>query len=166
MVKYGSLSHDEAVDKAWELAGSIRECMFVTWDGERQRARPLAARPDRNAHAIYFLTDESGAKDDQIREFPIVSVTFVDTHAKDYLAMTGRAAVSNDRQKIAELFGTFDRAWWDSADEPSIRLITFYPDDAEIWGGLGRLRSAVALLSAAISGADPKLGDNRKLNSL
>jgi general stress protein 26 len=150
----------------WELAESIGECMFVTWDGERQRARPLAARPDRDAHAIYFLTDESGAKDDQIRQFPIVSLTFVDIHAKQYLAITGRAEVSNDRAKIAEIYSALDHAWWDSKDDPAIRLITFHPEDAEIWGGLGRLRAGVALLTAAVSGAEPNLGDNRKIGNL
>lgn len=166
MTKYGELSRDQAIDKVWELVDSIGECMFVTWDGERQRARPLAARPDRDAHAIYFLTDESGAKDDQIRRFPVVSLAFADIRDKEYLAVTGRAEVSNDREKIAELFSSLDRAWWDSEEDPSIRLITFRPEDAEIWGGLGRLRAGVALLTAAVSGADPELGDNRKIDNL
>jgi general stress protein 26 len=166
MAKYGTLSREEAIDKVWELAESIGTCMFVTWDGERQRARPVAARPDRQAHAIYFLTDEAGAKDDQIRRFPIVSLAFSDIATHHYLAITGRAEVSNDRAKIRELFSALDRAWWDSQDDPSIRLITFVPEDAEIWGGLGRLRAGVAMLTAAISGAEPNLGDNRKLDNL
>lgn len=166
MTKYGTLSREQAIDKVWELVGSIEECWFVTWDGERQRARPLAARPDRGAHAIYFLTDESGAKDDQIRRFPLVSLAFADIRAKEYLTIAGQAHVSDDRARIAELFGPLDRAWWDSADDPSIRLITFRPEDAEIWGGLGRLRAGVALLAAAVAGANPDLGDNRKIDNL
>jgi general stress protein 26 len=165
-MKYGKLSRQQAIDKVWELAGSIGECWFITWDGERQRARPLAARPRRGAGAIYFLTDEGGAKDDQIRRFPVVSLAFADSEAKEYLTITGQAEVSDDRARIAELFGPLDRAWWDSADDPSIRLITFRPQDAEIWGGLGRLRAGVALLAAAVSGANPELGDNRKIDDL
>ena len=53
----GTLSEAEAVDTIWKLAKSIDFCMFVTWDGKRQRARPLSARPDRDASRIYFLTD-------------------------------------------------------------------------------------------------------------
>ena len=37
------LTENEARDRIWELAEKIRICMFVTWDGERQRARPLSA---------------------------------------------------------------------------------------------------------------------------
>lgn len=34
----------EATDRIWELAENIDVCMFVTWDGEYNRARPLSAR--------------------------------------------------------------------------------------------------------------------------
>ena len=38
-------------------------CMFITWDGERQRARPLAAMADRDKHLPSdFLTDVSGLR--------------------------------------------------------------------------------------------------------
>lgn len=60
------LTPEEARDRVWELSEKIKICMFVTWDGERQRARPLAANVDRDEHAIYFLTDVTGLKDDQI----------------------------------------------------------------------------------------------------
>lgn len=166
MAKYGTLSREEAIDKVWDLVDEIGICMLVTWDGERQRARPVAARPDRGENVIHFLADEAGAKDDQIRRFPIVSLAFSDIHSSKYLAVTGQAEVSNDRAKIRELFSPTDRAWWDSEEDPSIRLITFRPHDAEIWGGLGRQRAGVALLTAAVSGASPDLGDNRKIGDL
>ena len=51
------ISPEDAIDRIWELAKSIDFCMFVTWDGERQRARPLSARPNRDEGRIYFLTD-------------------------------------------------------------------------------------------------------------
>lgn len=166
MTMYGKLSQDEAVDKVWELVEAIGVCMLVTWDGERQRSRPVAARPNRPRHAIYFLTDAASAKRDQIQSFPSVCLTFSDAHANNFMSLTGRADVSDDREMIHEIFGVTDRAWWASANDPAIRLITFQPEDAEIWGGLGRLRAAVALLKAAISGANPRLGDSRKVSGL
>ncbi len=166
MSDHGTLSRDEATDKVWDLAERIGICMFITWDGERQRARPVAARVHRDEHAIYFLTDEDGAKDDQIRQFPIVSLAFADTHSNDYVALTGHAEVSNDRAKIKDLFSAFDKAWWDSEDDPSIRLITFRPDDAELWNGKGRMRAGIAMIGAAITGSKPDLGDNRKVGKL
>ena len=42
-------SQAEIVDRVWELAEKIDFCMFTTWDGDKQRARPLSARVDRAA---------------------------------------------------------------------------------------------------------------------
>ena len=76
------ISPEDAIDRIWELAKSIDFCMFVTWDGERQRARPLSARPNRDEGRIYFLTNVAGAKDEQIEKFPKVTLAFTDTSAK------------------------------------------------------------------------------------
>lgn len=45
------LTPAEIADKAWQLAEKIRFPLFTTWDGERQRLRPLTAHVDRDAHA-------------------------------------------------------------------------------------------------------------------
>lgn len=166
MKRFGSLSRDEAIGTMWDIVEAIGICMLATWDGERQRARPVAARPRRDENAIRVLTDEAGAKADQIRRFPTVSLAFADTGTHTYLAMTGHATVSNDRAAIRALFDVSDRAWWETPDDPAIRLIVFRPEDAELWGGLGRLRTAISLVRAAVFGADPDFGDNIKIDGL
>ena len=52
----------ELEDRVWELVEKLRFCMFSSWDGERQRQRPLTAMPDRESGAIHFLVNESGYK--------------------------------------------------------------------------------------------------------
>ena len=159
-----AISAQDAIDRIWELAGSIRICMFVTWDGERQRVRPLAAMPERDEHAIYFLTDVNGVKDDQIERFPIVSLAFADTSANKYVSITGKATVTNDRAKIKELWNPADKAWFDSAEDPRIRLITVHPDDAELWDGNHTVVAAMKMLASAVTGAKPDMGKNKKVS--
>lgn len=154
---------EELRDRVWELAEKIEFCMFVSWDGEKQRARPLDAHVDRGAGAIYFLTDVSGAKVDQVKEFPVVTLTFSDTRSMKFVTMSGTATVSNDRAKIREMFEPSSKAWWDSADDPAIRLITFRPEEAELWDSPNMLVSSVLMVTAAVTGAQPKLGDNAKM---
>ena len=160
------MSREEAIDSVWKLADSISICMFVTWDGERQRARPLAARPRRDENRIYFLTDVEGEKDNQIEKFPKVALAFADVKSHDYLAVTGHAAVSNDREKIRQLWSTPDKAFWDDAEDPSIRLIVVTPEDAELWLGPNRVVAGARLLGAALTGAKPDLGENKKVDHL
>lgn len=157
------LTPEEARDRVWELAQKVNICMFVTWDGERQRARPLAANVDRDEHAIYFLTDVTGMKDDQIEQFPIVTLAFADTSGNKYVSITGEATVSDDRAKIGELWTPDNKAFWDSKDDPDIRLITVRPEDAEVWDSPGMVVSTVKMLTAAVTGKKLELGNNRKV---
>lgn len=166
MAENTEMTRDEAVDTIWKLAKSIDFCMFTTWDGERQRARPLSARPDRDEGRIYFLVDEEGEKDEQIAKFPTVSLAFADIRAHDYVAITGKAAVTNDRAKIKELWSRADEAFWDSADDPSIRLLTVDPEDAELWKGPNRLFAGAKMLAAAVTGSKVDFGENRKVDHL
>jgi general stress protein 26 len=156
--------HEAHIERVWELAEKIGTTMFVTWDGERQRARPLAANVRKDENAIHFLVDVHGAKDDQIKKFPIVTLAFADNGGSKYVSITGEAAVLNDRAKIKELWSPFAKAWWDSPEDPNIRVITVTPQDAELWDTPGKLITTVSMLAAAVTGGTPKVGDNAKVS--
>lgn len=159
-------SHDtpptpqEVEDRIWELAEKIDIGMFTTWDGQQQHSRPLSARVRRGEHAVYFLVDVDGDKNGQVEHFPSVSCAWADNGAYKYVVMSGEARVSNDRAKIAELWTDFDKAWWDDASDPSIRLVTFTPDNGELWDSPGKAIALVKMVVSAVTGAPPKMGDN------
>jgi len=158
-----SKEHDDHVERVWELAKRIGIAMFVTWDGQEQRARPLAATVEKEEGAVYFLTDVNGEKDDQVAEFPHVSVSFADHKHSKYVALSGKATVSNDRAKIKELWSPFAKAWWDSPEDPAIRVIKLVPADAELWDSPGRIVTTISMLAAAVTGRSPKIGENAKV---
>lgn len=155
--------HDEHVERIWELAKRIGIAMFVTWDGKEQRARPLAATVEKDEGAIYFLTDVNGDKDAQIAEFPHVSVSFADHKHYKFVALSGKATISNDRAKIKQLWSPFAKAWWDSPEDPAIRVIKVVPQDAELWDSPGRIVTTISMLAAAVTGRSPKIGENAKV---
>jgi general stress protein 26 len=161
-----TMSREDAIDSIWKLAEGIDFCMFVTWDGERQRARPLSSRPKRDENRIYFLTSVEGEKDNQIEQFPKVTLAYADIRSHDYLTVTGNAVVSNDRTKIKELWTAADSAFWDDEDDPSIRLIAVTPEDAELWVGPNRLVAGAKLAAAALTGAKVDMGENVKVDNL
>ncbi|MDB5505844.1 MAG: ral stress protein [Devosia sp.] len=158
------LSPSEVTDRIWELAKKIDFCMFTTWDGEHQQARPLSARVDRDEHAIYFLVDVDGEKNAEIAQYPTVSVTFSDIGAMKYVAISGQASISNDRAKIKELWNDFDKAWWDDENDPSIRLLTVIPEQGELWDSPGKAVAYTQMLVAAVTGGKPKMGNNAEVN--
>ena len=150
-------------DRAWELMRKIGFAMLVTRDGDKLRARPMSAFVERVEGAIYFLTDARRHKDEEIARNPSVNLSFADAGSQKYVSVTGMAVVSNDRAKIGELFSTPAKAWWDSADDPNIRVLKVTPDDAEFWDSPGSVISYVKMAAAAVTGSRPDLGDNRKV---
>lgn len=156
-------AHGEHVDRIWDLAKKIGVCMFITWDGERQRARPLQANVDHDEHAIYFLTDVDSHKDEQVERYPTVTLAFADIPHAKYVSITGQATVSNDRAKIKQLWSPFAQAWWSSAEDPSIRVIKVVPEDAELWDSPGRIVTTISMLAAAVTRRAPKVGENAKV---
>jgi general stress protein 26 len=157
------LTPAEAMNRVWELAKEIDICMFVTWDGEYNRARPLSARVFREQHAIYFLVNEDSAKNEQLSKFPKVTLAWSDNRHYKYVTISGSATVTNDREKIAGLWEKTDAAWWDNAEDPDIRLITVEPHEGELWDSPGLVVATVKLVVAAVTGAKPSVGSNKKV---
>jgi general stress protein 26 len=161
-----NMANDNATgdtDRVWELMKKIGFAMLVTRDGDKLRARPMSAYLDRDNNAVLFLTDARRHKDEEIARDPHVNLSFADAGSQKYVSLTGIAAISNDRARIKQLFSTPAKAWWDSAEDPNIRILTVTPDDAEFWDSPGSVISYVKMAAAAVSGTRPNLGDNRKV---
>jgi general stress protein 26 len=150
-------------DRAWDLMKKIGFAMLVTHDGDKLRARPMSAYLEREENAIYFLTDARRHKDEEIARNPGVNLSFANASDQTYVSVTGTAVVSNDRAKIRQLFSTPAKAWWNSAEDPNIRVLKIMPDDAEFWDSPGSVISYVKMAAAAVTGSRPDIGDNRKV---
>ena len=159
------MANDNArdIDRTWELMKKIGFAMMVTRDGEKLRARPMAAYLDRDANTIFFLTDARRHKDDEIVANPHINLSFADAGDMKFVSVSGTAVVSNDRAKIKELFNTPAKAWWDSAEDPNIRVLKFTPEEAEYWDSPGTVISYVKMAAAAVTNTRPDLGTNRKV---
>jgi general stress protein 26 len=158
-----SQRHDQ--DRVWDLIDTIKFAMLVTHDGEGDelRARPMHAHGRREDDAIYFLTDRRHQKDDEIQINDNICLAFADTGGQRYLSVTGTATVLDDRARIHDLWEASDKAFWDDEHDPDIRVLRVRPSMAEFWDSPGRIVTSVKMAAAALTGAKPELGDNRKV---
>jgi general stress protein 26 len=152
---------DQDAQRVWKLMKKIGQCMLVTNRGGRLRARPMRALPDEKEGLIHFLTAVEGQKDDEIARTPSVCLTFTD--GERYLSVSGSAVVSQDKERIRALWSTQAQAWWDSPEDPSIRVLTITPIVAEYWENPGKLVTAVDLAVAAVSGVRPPANPAHKV---
>lgn len=124
----------------------------------------MAAFFERDQNVIYFLTDAQSHKDEEIVRDQHVVLAFADTGSQTYLSLTGTAEISNDRDLVRKLWSTPAKAWWDSPDDPSIRVLKIAPKDAQYWDSPGTVVSYVKMAAAAISSARPAMGENVKVD--
>ncbi len=150
-------------DRVWRLMDKVAFCMFSSWTGSTLRSRPMGAFVRPQEGAVYFLSDARAHKDEEIREYPQVCLAFADTGGQKYVSVSGTAQVSNDRRKIKELWSLPAKAWWDSPEDPNIRLITVRPQEAEFWDSPGTMASYIKMAAAAVTGSRPDIGENRKV---
>ena len=153
-------SEAEYEDRAWELIDKIKVALFTTWNGDKQDQWPLTANADRDAGAIHFLVSARSGRYDHLDQFPAVTLGFSDNGGSKYLVVNGHAALNDNRAKIRALWSPFAKAWWDSADDPDIRLLTIHPDRAEIWDAGNKLVATAVMLGAAVTGQKPPVGNH------
>jgi general stress protein 26 len=84
--------------------------------------------------------------------------------APKYVSISGTAVIQNDREKIREFWAIPAKAWWESADDPSIRILKVSPSFAEYWDSPGTIVSYIKMAAAAVTRTRPDMGDNVKVN--
>jgi general stress protein 26 len=90
------------------------------------------------------LADARHHKDEDIRKYRKVCLAFSDAGAQNYVSVAGDAEVLDDRSIIRELWGIPAKAWWNSPDDPNIRLLKVTPLDAQYWDAPGATVFAAA----------------------
>ncbi len=76
------------------------------------RSRPLDARPDRDAGAIFFLTDVRGYKDDEIAAHPDVCWIVTVPGDNVYLSITAARLRGQNPERARKIWKNIDSVWW------------------------------------------------------
>src|SRR3954470_7799929 len=160
MARKGSTS----TDRVWEIIETVGIAMLTTSFPGGMRARPVEARPERDAGLIWFVTDLRSGKEHEIEAGHDVGLVFIDAKAKAYLSITARAEVKRDHAKAAEIWKRTDNMWWSGPDDPNVCVLRVRPLTAELWDGpASAAMAAFEFVKARITGKKPNLGENRKV---
>jgi general stress protein 26 len=161
----GEMSEKDNIDRVWNIIEKVGVCMLTTRFVGGLRARPVEARPDRDAGVIFFVTDIHSAKEDEIEAAPDIGLVFIDSKDKAYLSITGRACVLRDLDKTKASWRKTDEVWWPGGpSDPNVCLLRIEPSTAELWDGpASAVVTAFEFAKARLTGEEPKLGENRKV---
>jgi general stress protein 26 len=152
-------------NRVWDIIEKVGVCMLTTQFGGGLRARPLEARPDRDAGLIFFVTDIRSAKEHEVEAAPDVGLVFIDSSDNAYLSITARACIMRDADKQRRAWRKTDEVWWPGGPTgPDVCLLRIEPVTAELWDGPASTAVAVfEFAKARLTGEQPNLGENRKV---
>lgn len=141
----------------WKIMKKGGVAMVVTHRDGQFEGRPLQAFPEEDVGRVYFMTDSQHVID-KINAEPHVLLSFANVGGNDWAAIDGQAVVTHEREKIRELWTPWARAFWDSPEDPSIRVIDVTPHRARYWDAPNRMATMIAMLAGAVTGRPPSLG--------
>lgn len=151
-------------EKVLDLLHSFHTAMLVTHveDSGALRARPMEiAGVDDEGH-VWFFTDGTSPKIDEIRQEQQVLLTFQKDHQK-YLSFAGTARIVTDRAKIESLWKEPYRVWFPGGlENPDLALVRIIPEYADYWdnSGIQGGRYLYEAAKALIKGTTPDLSQS------
>jgi general stress protein 26 len=132
--------------KLVDLLGDIPIGMLTTFGPSGPRSVPMARQEVDPGAELWFITVKDAEHTRAITAEPRVSLTF--TARDSWVAVYGRAALVDDRDKLAELWNTFAEAWLPGGvDDPNAVLLRVDVESGEYWDTPGG--TVASLLSFA-----------------
>lgn len=149
----------------WDLLDDFVFCMATTHDGDTMRSRPLTPRVDQEAGVIRFLVESATPLTDQIAHDQDINLGFVAPKDRNFVSVSGTAAISQDRALIGELWNKAADAWFVGGPErANVVVVTVTPSHAELWDGESSdIRMMWEMAKARHKDRKPDVTDHRKI---
>ena len=168
-----SASTTKKLDELYKLIDGIEIAMFTTRrpDGHLV-SRPMATQERVSGTDLWFVTDVSSNKLDEIKTDPHVNLSYYNLKSREWVSVAGTAVVTQDRNLIHELYKPDWRAWFGDEggerdggpDDPRFALILVEAHSVE-YLVVNKPRPLVLfeVAKAMVSGTPPRVGDQRTL---
>jgi general stress protein 26 len=163
-----TMSHSDPGDlaKLGELILGIRVALLTTVDRDgRFHARPVQTLQVEADRTLWFFTDWSSPKVDELHHDVSVSLGYADPEKNVYVAVTGSGRLIRDIQKAKELWSIEQRAYYpEGPEDERLALLRVVIERAEYWIAPGRISYLVAAVTAAVTGTPAGVvGETRKI---
>jgi len=146
----------EAVKKIREITDKNKTCFFCTGaaTGPTHAARPMTLQKVDDTGNLWFMAASDSHTVLEITGNPEVHLYFQASEHSGFMHLYGNASVSQDKQKIKELWEPLMKTWFtEGEDDPRIRLLMVAPHGGYYWDNKhGNFVAGIKMFAGAIVG--------------
>lgn len=144
--------------KVWDLIKDAHTALLVTvGEGGALDARPMGCLQKEFDGTLWFLTFRHSSKLRQIGKDDRVLIAYVKPDKYEYVAVSGRASVVEDQQKLNELWFEGLRVWFPKGpDDPELVMLAVDVEKADYWSDPASIVTyALAYVRTRLTGESP-----------
>lgn len=156
--------------KVWDLIKDAHTALLVTVGGDGALdARPMGCLQKEFDGILWFFTFRHSSKLRQIGKDDRVLVAYVKPEKYEYVAVSGRASIVEDQQKLKELWFEGLRVWFPTGPEdPELTMLAVDVEKADYWAEPASLVTyAFAYVRARLTGKSPapdEIAESKSVN--
>ena len=130
------MSKQEKIDKIQEVIKDVKFAMMTTINkkGDLHAWPMTTTETSIGAKEIWFIGDKTSDVVKDIQDNPRVGLSYATQDAKNYVSVSGNAELSDDKDKLDELWSPVDNAFFEQGKEDeNVQLIKVVPHGVECW---------------------------------
>ncbi|RZK25891.1 MAG: general stress protein [Hymenobacter sp.] len=139
MAEQVAVSHD--ISKLIDKIKDVKLATLTTLSEENYlHGRPMYTCEPGNEGALWFFAEKDSQKIGEIKANSQVGLGYSDPSKATYVTVAGKASVTDDKDKIKELWREDFRGWFPKgSDDPNITLIKVEIEKGEFWDEPGNV---------------------------
>lgn len=165
---------EKKLDELYKLIDGNDVAMFTTRrpDGYLV-SRPMATQERVSGADLWFVTDVSSNKLDELESDPHVNLAYYNMKSREWVSVSGTAVITQDRNMIRELYKPDWKAWFGDnggaedggPDDPRLALVLVEAHSVEyLVSNEPRPVVLFKVAKAILTGTPPMVGAQRSLN--
>lgn len=169
-----SISNGKKLEELDELIDDMKVALLTTRreDG-LMVTRPMATQKRHAVADLWFVTNIETHKVDEIRIHPAINLGYFNPKTYEWVSVSGSAKLSQDRQKIRELYQPDWKAWFadegaprdGGPDDPRLALILVEAQAVTYMKAKhSRPRTLFEIARGIITGTQPDIGREEHLS--
>ncbi|CAF0980339.1 unnamed protein product [Didymodactylos carnosus] len=164
-----SSTTNENTKRMFDMVKNIKFGMLTTIEDDNSlRSRPMASKQaDQFDGTLWFFTNKSSHKVDEMKKnIGRVNVSYSDISKQNYVSLSGRADIIEDKNKMKSLWTPYLKAFFPKGlDDDDLALLKITVDYAEYWDGpSNKMTQAYGMIKAYVTGDASSMGENKKVN--